>query len=90
MKAMRDGSGRTAQFAHKVRSARSTEIYLAASALSRKSKYEPEASFWHDDAQYPGVIVEVAYLQKRTCLSQLAENYLLIKMPSYELLSVWI
>ena len=40
-----------------------------------KSKYEPDASFWHDDAQYPGVIIEVAYLQKRKRLGQLAEDY---------------
>ena len=29
-----------------------------------KSKYEPDASFWHN-AQYPRVIIEVAYSQKK-------------------------
>jgi len=41
------------------------------------SKHEPDASFWHDDAQYPGVIIEVACSQKRKRLSRLAEDYLL-------------
>jgi hypothetical protein len=76
LKAIRDGSGRKAQFAQKVRPARSTEIQIA-SASSSKSKYEPDASFWHDDAQYPGVIIEVAYSQKKTRLGRLAENYIL-------------
>lgn len=77
LKAIRNGSGRKAQFAQKVQPARSTEIYIATSALSGKSKYEPDASFWHDDAQYPGVIIEVAYSQKKKRLGRLAENYLL-------------
>lgn len=77
LKAIRDGSGRKAQFAQKVRPARSTEIQFATSASSSKSKYEPDASFWHDDAQYPGVIIEVAYSQQKTRLARLAENYIL-------------
>ncbi|KAF2621118.1 hypothetical protein BU25DRAFT_443956 [Macroventuria anomochaeta] len=40
-------------------------------------KYEPDASFGHSGAQYPGVIIEVAYSQKKKRLSRLAENYLL-------------
>ena len=35
------------------------------------------ASFGHDDAQYPGVIIEVAYSQKKKHLGRLVENYLL-------------
>ena len=46
-------------------------------APSTKSKHEPSASFWHDDAQYLGVIIEVAYSQKRKRLGKLAEDYLL-------------
>ncbi|KAH5617514.1 hypothetical protein HBI23_255100, partial [Parastagonospora nodorum] len=42
-----------------------------------KSKYEPNASFGHEEAQYPGVIIEVAYSQKKTCLDRLADNYIL-------------
>ena len=44
---------------------------------STKSKHVPDASFWHEDAEYPGVIIEVAYSQKRKKLGRLAEDYLL-------------
>ncbi len=40
-------------------------------------KYDPDASFWHDDAKHPGVIVEVTYLQKKRRVAWLAEAYLL-------------
>jgi hypothetical protein len=78
LKAIRSGSDRAARFAQKVRPARSTEIYFPVeNAPSKKSKYEPDASFWHDNAQYPGVIIEVAYSQKRKRLDHLADNYLM-------------
>ncbi|KAF2844474.1 hypothetical protein T440DRAFT_473377 [Plenodomus tracheiphilus IPT5] len=77
LKAIRSGSDRKARFAQKVRPARSTEIRFAANALSSKSKYEPDASFRHDDAQYPGVIIEVAYSQKESRLGRLADNYII-------------
>ncbi|OAL57300.1 hypothetical protein IQ07DRAFT_627154 [Pyrenochaeta sp. DS3sAY3a] len=54
--------------------------YISAESEAKsksKSKYEPDTSFWHDDAEYPRVVVEVAYSQKRKRLEQLAENYLL-------------
>ena len=42
-----------------------------------KSKHEPDASFYHRDARYPGVIIEVAYLQTKKKLGRLAKDYLL-------------
>jgi hypothetical protein len=79
LKAIRDGTDRAALFARKVRAARSTEIYfpLEDAAPNVKTKHEPDASFWHDDAQYPGVVIEVADSQKKKSLSRLAEDYLL-------------
>jgi hypothetical protein len=79
LKAIRSGSGNAARFAQKVRPARSTgiEFPVENAPPGRKSKYEPDASFWHDDAQYPGVIIEVAYSQEKKRLSRLAEDYLL-------------
>jgi hypothetical protein len=79
LKAIRKGSDKAALFAQKVRAARSTEIYFPVdgASLTKKSKHEPDASFWHNDAQYPGVIVEVAYSQKKRRLRRLAEDYLL-------------
>ncbi|KAF2007251.1 hypothetical protein P154DRAFT_614661 [Amniculicola lignicola CBS 123094] len=79
LKAIRSGSDSTALFAQKVRPARSTEIYFPVDDAppATKSKHEPDTSFWHDDAQYPGVIIEVAYSQKKKRLGRLAEDYLL-------------
>jgi hypothetical protein len=79
LKVIRDGTDRAALFARKVRPARSTEICfpLEDASSSVKTKHEPDASFWHDDAQYPGVVIEVAYSQKKKSLSRLAEDYLL-------------
>ncbi|KAJ4329603.1 hypothetical protein N0V87_010723 [Didymella glomerata] len=77
LKGIRGGSDKNARFAQKVQPARSTELRFSASASSSKSKYEPDASFIHDDAEYPGVIIEVAYSQKKKRLGRLAENYLL-------------
>lgn len=79
LKAIRSGEGPQAQFAQKVRPARSTEIEFPVDSgpADEKSRYEPDTSFWHDDAKYPGVVVEVAYSQKKGRLDRLAENYLL-------------
>jgi hypothetical protein len=79
LKLFREGSSNAAIFAQKVHPARSTEIYFPVDDAppSTKSKHEPDSSFWHDDAQFPGVIIEVAYSQKRKSLSRLAEEYLL-------------
>jgi hypothetical protein len=79
LKAIRSGSGNAARFAQKVRPARSTgiEFPVENALLGRKSKYEPDASFWHDDAQYPRVIIKVAYSQEKKRLGRLAEDHLL-------------
>ena len=79
LKTIRGGSGNAARFARKVRPTRSTAIYFPVenSSSNAKSKHEPDASFWHKDAQYPGVIVEVSFSQKREALERLAETYLL-------------
>lgn len=77
LRALCDGSDKKARFAQKIQPAGSTEIRFAPIDSSSKSKYEPDASFWHDDAQYPGVIIEVAYSQKKARLRRLADNYLL-------------
>ncbi|KAF7908557.1 uncharacterized protein EAF01_004312 [Botrytis porri] len=39
--------------------------------------YQPDASFQHFDAQYPGVILELSYSQKKKDLSRLADAYIL-------------
>jgi len=79
LKLIRNGSDRAALFAQKVRPARSTEVCFQVDDAppGTTSKHEPDASFWHKDARFPGVIIEVAYSQKRKRLGRLAEDYLL-------------
>jgi hypothetical protein len=79
LKLIREGSDDAAAFAQKVNPARSTGIYFPVDNASpgKESKHEPDASFWHDKAHYPGVIIEIAYSQKKKRLSRLAEDYLL-------------
>lgn len=76
---VRAGSDKAALFAQKVQCARSGEIFLPVDDAppGTTSKYEPDASFLHDDAKYPGVIIEVSYSHKQKKLSRLAKAYLL-------------
>ena len=79
LRVIRSGSDRAAIFAQKVWPTRSTEINFPVDDAppGTQSKHEPDATFWHDDAEYPGVIIEVSYSQKRKMLGRLAEDYLL-------------
>ena len=40
-------------------------------------KREPDASFTHDDALWPGVIIEASYSQKAKAMPHLADDYIL-------------
>jgi hypothetical protein len=66
-------TGKTGQFARDLTWLGSGRIFL----LPRPSKREPDASFRHIEAEYPGVIIEVSYSQKRKDLPYLADSYLL-------------
>lgn len=63
LKMISSGDDKAASFARKIQPARSTEIYFPVENAppGTTSKYEPDASFWHEDARYPRVIFEVAY-----------------------------
>ncbi len=67
-------SSPSAIFAGLVRDSRSTTITFDDPDYGR---HDPDASFRHSDAQYPGVIVEVAYSQKARALPRLADEYIL-------------
>ncbi|KAH0538075.1 hypothetical protein GP486_008802, partial [Trichoglossum hirsutum] len=79
LKTICSGSDAAALFAQEVDSAGSSIINFPVDGAppTTKSKHEPDASFWHAQAKYPGVIIEVAYSQKRKKVSRLAEDYLL-------------
>lgn len=74
LKAIRGGTGKTARFAQDVASGRSSQLEYPAYG---KSKNEPDAIYWHRKARYPGVIIEVAYSEKKKNLARLADNYIL-------------
>ncbi|KAK4981952.1 hypothetical protein LTR66_009577 [Elasticomyces elasticus] len=72
------GLGKAAEFARDILDMGSTTISLVADEVrSLRSKHEPDASFRHVDAEFPGVVVEVSYSQKRKDLARLADDYLL-------------
>lgn len=77
--AIGNGSGRTAEFARSVKALRSSRFFYGptGSLPSLRSKHCPDASFRHKDAEYPGVVVEVSYSQKRRALRRLAYDYLI-------------
>ncbi|KAF9730248.1 hypothetical protein PMIN01_12181 [Paraphaeosphaeria minitans] len=79
LKPIRDGSDNAAAFARMLYPARSTEIFFPDDndPATTKAKREPDTSFWHDNARYPGVIIEVAYSQRKERLDRLAESYIL-------------
>jgi hypothetical protein len=61
-------------FAKQIDSVGSATIKLAANGPP--SRHSPDMSFRHAGAQYPGVIVEIAYSQTLESLEQLAIDYI--------------
>lgn len=68
------GNGPSAEFAREVKSCGSTTIDFADSGYG---KHDPDAQFQHIEAQYPGVVIEVSYSQKRRDLPHIADDYIL-------------
>ena len=79
LKALRGGSGAAAIFAQSVRPYRSTNVDLPGDDTldQAKSMHQPDATFQHEKAEFPGVIIEVSYSQKRKFVGRLADDYLL-------------
>lgn len=72
--------GEVATFAREVEHFATSRILIAEDAEGGERRYikrEPDASFGHRRAQYPGVIIEVCYSQKRRQISRLADDYIL-------------
>jgi hypothetical protein len=70
-----DGSGRSAKFAKHVNNDNSPRLEYEVSK-EEISKHQPDASFRHSNAMWPGVILEVSYSQKRRDLPKLAHTYI--------------
>lgn len=74
LQAIAQSDSPSAKFADDIENSASAEI------VSKDAKYgphQPEASFQHFDAQYPGVVLELSYSQKKKDLSRLADAYIL-------------
>lgn len=63
-----------AVFAGDIENSASAEIVFKDSDYG---SHQPDASFQHFEAQYPGVILELSYSQKKKDLSRLAHEYIL-------------
>jgi hypothetical protein len=68
------GAGPAAGFAQEIMNTLSTTIKFAGSATA---KHSPDGSFKHVEAQYPGVVKEVSYTQKKMDLPLLASDYII-------------
>jgi hypothetical protein len=61
------------EFAQQIDSCGSTSI----SFPDGYGRHDPDGSFGHKQAQYPGVVLEVSYSQKQRDLARLADDYIL-------------
>lgn len=68
------GSSPSAVFAGNIENSASAEISFEDTEYG---SHQPDASFQHFEAQYPGVILELSYSQKKKDLSRLAHEYIL-------------
>ena len=66
--------GASAEFAKEIISSASASIKFADQEYS---KHDPDAQFTHSKARYPGVVIEVSYLQKGKDLGRLSDDYIL-------------
>jgi hypothetical protein len=66
--------GPSAEFAQDIQPGGSTTI---AFDDSEYGKHDPDASFRHSKAQYPGIVIEISYSQKTRELTRLADDYIL-------------
>lgn len=64
----------SALFAGNIENSASSEINFKDTEYG---SHQPDASFQHFEAQYPGVILELSYSQKKKDLSRLANEYIL-------------
>ncbi|KAF7880234.1 hypothetical protein EAF00_012046 [Botryotinia globosa] len=62
----------TTKFAQEIESFNSTSLHL-----QDYGTHDPDSQFAHSQAQWPGIIIEVSFTQKRKDLDRLADDYIL-------------
>lgn len=74
-------AGPSAEFARQVEHDGSERLTFSIPMVEEEGvetfQHEPDAVFEHIDAQYPGVVIEVSFTQKRKDLARLADSYTL-------------
>lgn len=68
-----------AGFAQKIKPFASSRVELP-EVINGEERYiirEPDASFGHTKARFPGVVVEICYSQKRRAIRDLVDDYIL-------------
>lgn len=80
LKVLQNGDGPSAKFARDIKHFASSRVDFPQDINDPETKYyrrEPDASFGHRQARYPGVILEVCYSQKSREIPYLADDYIL-------------
>ena len=74
LKSIREGNDASGEFARKIKHTGSSRVTFPDSGYG---PHDPDASFRHLKAKYPGIVIEVSYSQKRKDLRYLADDYIL-------------
>ncbi|KGO78440.1 hypothetical protein PITC_069030 [Penicillium italicum] len=80
VRVLQRGDGPAAEFAKEIKHFASSRIELPNEVDDGEIKFtrrEPDASFGHCHARYPGVVIEVCYSQKSHQIHRLADDYIL-------------
>ncbi|KAH3055757.1 hypothetical protein KXW16_006504 [Aspergillus fumigatus] len=80
LEAIKQSGNPSTEFAKEIKPFASSRLKLPETTNNGKVEYiirEPDASFGHYKAQYPGVIVEICYSQKSRDIRDLADDYIL-------------
>lgn len=80
LRVLQRGDGPSAGFAKEIKHFASSRIDLPQDAIKGEvvfSRREPDASFGHCQARYPGVVIEICYSQKSRQIRRLADDYIL-------------
>lgn len=75
----RNGTGAVACFAHMIQNEWSADIHFPTDdgGNTKRHKRSPDGEYRHLDADFPGIVLEVSYSQKRKDLPVLADDYIM-------------
>lgn len=77
LRAFTDAESRSSAFAQKIKRNGSGRLDLPSEDGGTTIRRQPDATFKHCDAHWPGVVIEVSYSQKTKAIPHLADDYIL-------------